>query len=104
MKVTTNNNANIINMYNDRIRAAQTDRASMRPDESSSQRQVNGDKVELSSRVREVNDIKKMVEEAPDVRLDRVAELKELIQSDAYEVENEDIASKMIENSINILS
>jgi len=104
MKVTTNNNAKIINMYNDRIRAAQTDRTSMHPSESSSQRQVNGDKVELSSRAKEVNDIKKMVEEASDVRLDRVAELTEQLQSGAYEVENEDVASKMMENAINILA
>jgi len=58
MKVINNNKANIINMYNDKIRAAQTDRASMRPSEPSSQRQVNGDRIEFSARVKEMNDIK----------------------------------------------
>lgn len=106
MKVINNNNnkANIINMYNDKIRAAQTDRASMETSGSSSQRQVNGDRIEFSSRVKEINDIKKMAEEAPDVRLDRVAELKELIQKEAYKVDNEDIAAKIIEDAINIMN
>lgn len=97
MKVT-NDKANIINMYSDRIRAAQTDRSSTRSSESSSQRQVNGDKVEFSSRVREINDIKKMVEEAPDVRSDRVAELQELIKNEAYNPDSKDIAAKVMED------
>jgi negative regulator of flagellin synthesis FlgM len=58
------------------------------------------DKVELSTQAREIKKINDVLEMTPDVRADRVAELKKLIQEDRYHVDSETLAEKMVDQSI----
>ncbi len=59
-----------------------------------------GDVLVLSNRVQELNLIKEQVLKSPDVRADKVNELKQLVQNGAYNVSGSDIAQKMIERSL----
>jgi flagellar biosynthesis anti-sigma factor FlgM len=58
------------------------------------------DKVEISAQSKEIKKINDVLEMTPDVRADRVAELKKLVQEDRYRVDNETLAGKMIDQSI----
>lgn len=70
--------------------------ASANPEIKSSE---NSDaKVELSQSARELSMAKKAASDAPDVREDRVAELKSRIKSGSYEPDFGKIADNMIKN------
>jgi len=58
------------------------------------------DKVELSAESKEIKKINDVLEMTPDVRADRVAELKKQIQEDRYHVDSEAVAEKMIDQTI----
>lgn len=54
------------------------------------------DKIEISNFGQSLAIAKQAVNDAPDVRMDRVTELKEQISSGRYNVSNEDIADKLL--------
>jgi len=58
------------------------------------------DKVELSAESKEIKKINDVLEMTPDVRADRVAELKKQVQEDRYQVDSEAVAGKMIDQTI----
>ncbi|MDD6340036.1 MAG: flagellar biosynthesis anti-sigma factor FlgM [Butyrivibrio sp.] len=55
----------------------------------------NSDKIEISSFGRELQIAKQAVKAAPDVREDKVAEMKAKIASGNYDVSAEDLAEKL---------
>jgi len=63
-------------------------------------KEVSEDKVELSAESREIKKINDALEMTPDVRAERVAELKKLVQEGRYQVDSEALADKMIKESI----
>jgi negative regulator of flagellin synthesis FlgM len=58
------------------------------------------DKVELSAQSKEIKKINDVLEMTPDVRADRIEELKKLVQEGRYQVDSEAVAGKMIDQSI----
>ncbi len=60
----------------------------------------NSDQVQLSSRSKEFNRIKEVVENTPDERENKVAELKASIQDGSYSVDSEAVAQNMIQEHI----
>ncbi len=58
------------------------------------------DKVELSIQSQEIKKLNDALEMTPDVRADRVAELKKLVRENRYQVDSEALAEKMIDQSI----
>ncbi len=58
------------------------------------------DKVELSAQSKEMQKINDVLEMTPDVRAERVAELKKLVQEGRYQVDSEAVADKMFDQSI----
>ena len=58
------------------------------------------DKVELSAQSKEIKKINDVLEMTPDVRAERIAELKKLVQEGQYQVDSEKIAEKMLAESI----
>jgi len=58
------------------------------------------DKVELSAKSKEIKKINDVVEMTPDVRAEKVSELKTMIQEGRYKVDNEALAGKRIKESI----
>jgi negative regulator of flagellin synthesis FlgM len=56
------------------------------------------DRVELSGQQVEIDRLKKTLQDSPDVRSDRVAQLKEQIAAGTYHVEGSVVAKKMLQS------
>ncbi len=61
---------------------------------------ISGDRVEFSARSREMQKIYEVLQKTPDVRSEKVAELKRLIEEGRYHVKSEDLAEKIIKESL----
>ncbi len=61
---------------------------------------IQTDRVEISQKSREIQKVRNMVENAPDVREAKVKELKNSIESGTYSVRGEKIAGEMIKKSL----
>ena len=58
------------------------------------------DKLQISAQPKETKKINDVLQTVPDVRADRIAELKKLVQEDRYQVDCEALAEKMIDQMI----
>lgn len=58
------------------------------------------EKIELSSDVKDFNQIKKAVDNIPDIREDKVQQIKKQINEGTYNVSGEKIAEKMVSESL----
>jgi negative regulator of flagellin synthesis FlgM len=58
------------------------------------------DKVEISAQSRERQKIYDLIQTTPDVRAEKVATIKKMIQEGNYQVDNDAVAEKLIEESI----
>jgi negative regulator of flagellin synthesis FlgM len=58
------------------------------------------DRVELSQTARDVQKARAQMEEIPDIREEKVTEIKNQIQNGTYEIDSHKIASKMIRQSL----
>ena len=70
-----------------------------------SERQVSGynspeEKVDLSTRAKDIHLAKKVLESLPDVREEKVQELKDRIEKGLYNVDSGKIADKMVGESL----
>ncbi|MBW2632083.1 MAG: flagellar biosynthesis anti-sigma factor FlgM [Deltaproteobacteria bacterium] len=61
---------------------------------------VPEDKVSLSSTARDIQQAEKTIEKLPDVREEKVRELKDQIEAGKYDVNGEKIAGKMLGESL----
>lgn len=58
------------------------------------------EKVDLSSRAKDIQQVRQILEDIPDVREDKVAELKRQIDNGTYQVNADKIAEKMVSESL----
>lgn len=58
---------------------------------------VEADSVKLSDRYQEMTQAKKVVMEGGELRMDRVDQIRNLIENNQYEIDPEKIAQKMLE-------
>ena len=58
------------------------------------------DKVALSSEAKQIQAAKRIVDSLPDIREEKVAEIRERIENGTYRVDSEKIAFRMIKESI----
>jgi negative regulator of flagellin synthesis FlgM len=63
-------------------------------------RQSSTDKVELSAESKEMQKIYEILKSTPDVRAEKVSELKKQVQEDSYQVDSGAVAEKMIKDSL----
>ncbi|MEK6591207.1 MAG: flagellar biosynthesis anti-sigma factor FlgM [Nitrospinota bacterium] len=59
-----------------------------------------GESVILSERVKDIQKAKEITKNTPDVRTERVAELKEQIEKGKYHINSKDIAEKMLKDVV----
>lgn len=64
---------------------------------------ASADRVEISGRSREMARAADSMASAPEVRQDKVAEIKDRIESNQYQVDSEKVAHKMIVDFLNEL-
>jgi len=58
------------------------------------------DKVVLSSKIREIQEAKKLLSLVPDIREEKIDKIKKQIENGTYQIEGEKIAGKMISESL----
>lgn len=85
MRIDAYNQVAQIYKTNTKMKAQKTEKAGMR------------DKVEISDFGKVYQTTKKAVNEASDIREDKVADIKGRIDNETYEVSNEDFANKLLE-------
>jgi negative regulator of flagellin synthesis FlgM len=97
MKVsdTGNTAGEIIHLYK-----AQSQKAAEGEKPAGDAASVPEEKVSLSAQARDVQTIKKAINELPDVRKEKVDALKKQIREGSYDVNGEKIAQKMIGESL----
>ena len=55
------------------------------------------DKISLSGNAKEINELKRLINDLPDMRADRVAALKRAIDAGNYNIDSRKIAEKILE-------
>ena len=96
MEITPKDSVNIeayVNQVQDKDKADPTV-------EQSEKQQAKADTVVLSDTAKQLQEAKKQLEAIPDVREDKVAQIKEQIENGTYEINEEKIADKMLKDSL----
>jgi negative regulator of flagellin synthesis FlgM len=97
MEITPKNDAINIDAYVNNINDKQNvEQTSDKPDKTV----TKTDTVAISDAAKEIQEVKKQLDEVPDVRADKVAELKAQIENGTYEIKSEEIAEKMLTDSL----
>jgi negative regulator of flagellin synthesis FlgM len=90
--------AQILQYVNQQNKVNTNDQGTVNP-ETKVQPQV-GDRVDLSPSFRMIKKIEEVALSAPDTRADRVADLKKKVESGTYRVNSDDLAGKMLKESL----
>ena len=61
---------------------------------------VSGEQVSFSQKARDINQIEMAINKLSDIREDKVAQLKSRIEAGTYSVDGEEVATKMIAESL----
>ncbi len=65
--------------------------------DSTQSEESGSDKISLSGRSREIHELKGLIENLPDIRTDRVEEVKKAIDSGNYNIDSLKVAEKVLE-------
>jgi len=96
MEITPKDSVNIeayVNQVQDKDKVGATS-------EQPEKQQTKADTVVLSDTAKKVQEAQKQLEAIPDVREDKVAQLKEQIENGTYDMDEEKIAGKMIKDAL----
>ena len=96
MEITPKDSVNIeayVNQVQDKDKAQATS-------EKAEKQQTKTDTVVLSDAAKRIQEAKKQLDSIPDIREDKVAQLKEQIENGTYEIDEEKIADKMLKDSL----
>ena len=73
---------------------------SVKKDAQQSEGAAKGDKVILSPKAKAIQEAKKLLENVPDIREEKVAQIKEQIKNGTYTVDAKKVAAKILEESV----
>ena len=96
MEITPKDSVNIEAYVNQVQEKEKVDAAAEQKD----QQQAKADTVALSGAAKDIQEAQRQLEAIPDVREDKVAQLKEQIENGTYEMDEEKIAGKMITDAL----
>lgn len=96
MEITPKDTVNIEAYVNQVQNKDKVDATSEQPEKQ----QTKADTVVLSDTAKKVQEAQKQLEAIPDVREDKVAQLKEQIENKTYDMDEEKIAGKMIKDAL----
>ena len=97
MKIENRSDNTNINPHLNRVQDA-AERSE--PKEPIPDREAPADRVELSGAAKALQQARQLLAASPEVRLEKVTELKGLIQQGGYNVRGEAVAAKMIEQGL----
>ncbi len=104
MKITDINTNEKITSSIQKSQAVQETQNAGREKEAASSQPQAMDKVDISSMSRDVQKVQEVLKNTPDVRAEKVQELKAKVESGQYKVDAREIAGKMISSFIQDLS
>ena len=96
MEITPKDSVNIDAYVNQVQDKDKVDATSEQPEKQ----QTKADTVVLSDTAKKVQEAQKQLETMPDVREDKVAELKEQIENGTYNIDEDEIAGKIIKDAL----
>ena len=96
MEITPKDSVNIEAYVNQVQDKDKVDATSEQPEKQ----QTKADTVVLSDTAKKVQEAQKQLEAIPDVREDKVAQLKEQIENKTYDMDEEKIAGKIIKDAL----
>jgi negative regulator of flagellin synthesis FlgM len=96
MEITPKDSVNIEAYVNQVQEKDKVDATQEQPEKQ----QTKADTVVLSDTAKKVQEAQKQIETIPDVREDKVAQLKEQVENGTYEMDEEKIAGKIIKDSL----
>ena len=99
MEINTKNQASAIESYITQVQAKQKIE---RVEEQAPQGQktIGGDTVQISDAAKRAQEAQGRIQEIPDVRADKVAEIRRSIEEGTYQIQPEAVAGKMIRESL----
>jgi len=96
MEITPKDSVNIETYVNQVQEKDKVDTASEQPEKQ----QAKADTVELSDTGKRIQEAHKQLESIPDIREEKVAQLKEQVENGTYEVDAEKVADKMLKEAL----
>jgi negative regulator of flagellin synthesis FlgM len=97
MEITPNDNTINIDAYvnniNDKQKAENTS-------DKAENNVVKTDTVNISDAAKEIQEVRKELDNIPEVRAEKVEQLKNQIENGTYEIKSEEIAEKMLKDSL----
>jgi negative regulator of flagellin synthesis FlgM len=99
MQITPKNQANAIDAYNS-AQVQSRQKTGSEEGKVSGQQGPKADTVVISDAAKRIQEAQTQIQAIPDVRADKVAELRARIENGTYEIKPEKIADKMIRESL----
>ena len=97
MEITPKDNVTNIDAY---VKNVDDKQKAEEAPEKAEKKVAKTDTVELSQTAKELQEARKQLDAIPDVRMDKVEELKDQIEKGTYEGDSEEIAKKMLQESL----
>jgi flagellar biosynthesis anti-sigma factor FlgM len=97
MKIEENNYATNVEAYHNRVQERGKKNIIFI---SSPENRVGADRVELSARAKEIKAAGSLLDRVPDIRAEKVADVKRAVDSGTYEIKGKKIALNMIKESL----
>ncbi len=98
MKILPPDGVNIRNLYGQQIQGVQTDANAVREQ----QRAAEYDRVDISADAKDIENAREFAKDLPDVRMDRIAEIKEQVAAGTYRVDSRDIAERVLQQAVGL--
>jgi negative regulator of flagellin synthesis FlgM len=100
MEITRGNPFNKIDGYVKQVNKDKSKSSAVSDDQSSNKVLPSGDSVELSTEAKIMQEAIKVLETLPDVREEKVEQIKQQIADGTYEIDSKKISEKMIKESV----
>ncbi|MCU0558670.1 MAG: flagellar biosynthesis anti-sigma factor FlgM [Desulfobacterales bacterium] len=98
MQITDKNQTVSVDAYVSQVQAKQ--KAEPVAERAGRQQGINADTVVISDAARRIQEAQKQLQAIPDVRIDKVAELRAQIENGSYAIKPDAIAGRMIRESL----
>ncbi len=98
MQISDKNPTVSVDTYLNQVQAKQ--KSEPVGDTAGRQQAIKDDTVVISDAARRIQEVQKQLQAIPDVRVDKVAELRAQIENGSYEIKPDAIAGKMIRESL----
>lgn len=82
------------------ISAQKISKTNTTPEKGKAEKATISDRVELSGRARQIAELKSAIEQLPDIRVEKVQEIKKAIAEGTYKIDSRKIAGKLIDELV----